>query len=139
MRAVDPHACDLADPGVERLERAAAGGLAAEAGDHEGGRSLVAGPDEALLEALVELGVVVLEAPARVARRRVLERDREHRERQQAAHLVLGIEQPVALLVAQWLECGGRERGPGPVPLSPLGAGPPGKAGAPRAPGRRGW
>jgi hypothetical protein len=106
---VDPHARDLARVRAECLQNAAACGLLAAPGDHEAGG--VRRPDagvEALGEALVELGCVAAEAPAGVRGARILELDREQRAGEQVTDLVLGAQEPLALVGA---ERGERGRG----------------------------
>src|SRR6476619_4764631 len=86
--AVDPLSHDRADLGAERFQRPATRRLSIEAGEHEYPRGwdqvLAFGGKrppriEALLEALAQLREVMGQAPPRVGRRRVLERDAHHR------------------------------------------------------------
>ena len=119
---VDPHSRDLADVWrSERLQDAAARGLAPDASDHRAGR--VRRPHrgvESLLEALVELGVVTAKAPADVGRSGLRRLDGEHRPSQQPAHLVLGPQQPLALRAGERREHHGRQLVGGTVDIDQL-------------------
>jgi hypothetical protein len=138
----DPHALDVEGHVAVELERSAADRLAVQARDEQqpgrlgevlgGGRDR-AGQIEAGVETRVELGVVGLQAEAPRGRARVLDRDVDEPRGQQALDDAHRLDEPCALVVAQWRQKRLRELVAAAIDQRPLGPPRGGQADGPHA------